>query len=135
MLVQAFDPPFAREQNIDAVFVRRMVSIKPLAEEEGLLTAMEGELHAYLAAAAGTSFDHADVGAFTEAILLWWRNRKGELPAWSTAARIIFALTPNSAAAERVFSLLKNMFSQEQLSCLADMLQGSLMLRYNKRQM
>ena len=49
MLLQAFDPPFAREQNIGAVFVRRMVSIKPLAEEKGLLAAMEGELHAYLA--------------------------------------------------------------------------------------
>ena len=47
----------------------------------------------------------------------------------------MFALTPNSAACERVFSLLKSMFSDEQRSCLGDLLQGSLMLRYNKRQM
>ena len=45
----------------------------------------------------------------------------------------MFALTPNSAACERVFSLMKSMFADEQLSCLGDMLQGSLMLRYNKR--
>ena len=45
----------------------------------------------------------------------------------------MFALTPNSAACERVFSLMKSMFTDEQLSCLGDMLQGSLMLRYNKR--
>ena len=37
----------------------------------GLLTAMEGELPAYLAAAAGASFDHGDVKAFTEAVLFW----------------------------------------------------------------
>ena len=96
---------------------------------------MEGELSDYLAAAAGASFDHGDVQAFTEAMLLWWRNHKAELPAWSKAARIMFALTPNSAACERVFSLLKNMFSDEQRRCLGDMLQGSLMLRYNGRQM
>ena len=47
----------------------------------------------------------------------------------------MFALTPNSAACERVFSMLKNMFTENQLSLLGDMLQGSLMLRYNKRQM
>ena len=87
-----------------------------------------------LASRAG-SFDHGDIAAFTEAMLLWWRNHKGELPAWSEAARIMFALTPNSAACERVFSLLKIMFSDEQRSCLGDMLQGSLMLRYNKRQL
>ena len=68
-------------------------------------------------------------------MLLWWRNNKSELKAWSAAARIMFALTPNSAACERVFSLMKSMFTDEQLSCLGDKLQGSLMLRYNKRQM
>ena len=135
MLAQAFDPSHALEQQIDAAFVRRMVVVKPLAEEQGLLTAMEGELHHYLASAAGASFDHDDADAFTEAMLLWWRNHSAELPAWSKAARIIFALTPNSASCERVFSLLKNMFSDEQRSCLGDMLQGSLMLRYNQRQM
>ena len=47
-----------------------MAAIKPLAEEEGLLVAMEGELPAYLAAATGASFDHGDVAAFTAAMLL-----------------------------------------------------------------
>ena len=134
-LAQAFDPSYATEQKIDAAFVQRMVAIKPLAEQDGLIVAMEGELPDYLVAAAGASFDHGDIAAFTEAMLLWRRNHKGELPAWSEAARNMFALTPNSAACERVFSLLKIMFSDEQRSCLGDMLQGSLMLRYNKRQL
>ena len=53
---------------------------------------------------------------------------------WEEAAsRIVFALTPNSAQCEPVFSLLKVMFSPQQGSALADYIQGALMLRYNKR--
>ena len=36
-------------------------------------------------------------------------------------------------ASERVFSLVKDMFGTDQVSSLADFIQGSLMLRYNKR--
>ena len=48
-------------------------------------------------------------------------------------SQIVGSFTPNSAAAERVFSLLKLMFGDTQTRALADMLQASLMLRYNKR--
>ena len=47
--------------------------------------------------------------------------------------RIIFAFTPNSASSERVFSLLKCMFGDTQMSVLADYIQAALMLAYNKR--
>ena len=40
---------------------------------------------------------------------------------------------PNSAAAERVFSLLKLFFGDARDSSLADMIQATLMLMYNKR--
>ena len=53
--------------------------------------------------------------------------------AWAEAARIVFSFTPNSAAAERVFSLLKLFFGHLQMSALADIIQSSLMLHYNKR--
>ena len=49
------------------------------------------------------------------------------------AARIVFAFTPNSAAAERVLSLLKAMFGDLQMETLADIIQTALMLRINKR--
>ena len=40
-----FDPSYAAAKQIDAAkLVRKMAVIKPLTEEEGLLTAMEGEL-------------------------------------------------------------------------------------------
>ena len=45
--------------------------------------------------------------------------------------RIVGSFTPNSAAAERVFSLLKLMFGDQQMTSLADMIQAALMLKYN----
>ena len=40
---------------------------------------------------------------------------------------------PHTRLAERVFSLLKLMFGEVQMSSLADMIQAALMLRYNGR--
>jgi hypothetical protein len=48
-------------------------------------------------------------------------------------AQIVFAFTPNSAAAERVFSMLKAMFGDQQMETLADIIQTALMLRINQR--
>ena len=45
----------------------------------------------------------------------------------------MFAFTPNSAAAERVFSMLKAMFGDQQMQTLVDIIQAALMLRYNER--
>ena len=42
-------------------------------------------------------------------------------------------ITPNSAAAELVFSMLKAMFGDQQMETLADIIQTALMLRINKR--
>ena len=53
--------------------------------------------------------------------------------AWAEVAQIVFAFTPNSAAAERVFSMLKAMFGDQQMETLADIIQTALMLRINKR--
>ena len=39
----------------------------------------------------------------------------------------------NSASCERVFALLKNLFGDQQFSALADYLESSLKLNYNKR--
>ncbi|EOD11037.1 hypothetical protein EMIHUDRAFT_470932 [Emiliania huxleyi CCMP1516] len=59
--------------------------------------------------------------------------RTGTVRAWAEAAQIIFAFTPNSAAAERVFSMLKSMFGDQQMETLADIIQTALMLRINER--
>ena len=53
-----------------------------------------------------------------------------QFKAWRDAARTVFSMPPTSAASERVFALLKNMFGSDQLRALADYIQIALMLRY-----
>ena len=60
-------------------------------------------------------------------------NSDDQISAWSEAARIVFAMSPNSALCERVFALLKNMFGDEQMSSLADYIQAALMLNELQR--
>ena len=54
-------------------------------------------------------------------------------PTWAFAVRITFGLTTNSAACERVFSLVKRVFGEQQMSALADYIRAALMLAYNER--
>ena len=46
----------------------------------------------------------------------------------------MFAISPNSASCERVFALLKRLFKfgEQQMRSLADLVQATLMLNYNK---
>ena len=60
-------------------------------------------------------------------------RRAGAQPQRASAARIAFAISPNSASCERVFSLLEQMYGDDQLSALADQLRAAIMLAYNKR--
>ena len=71
---------------------------------------------------------------YTIALLKWWKLNHPTIPTWAKAARMIFAMMCSSATSERVFSLVESMFGSDSLSSLADQLQGSVMLKYNKRQ-
>ena len=71
--------------------------------------------------------------AWFAGLLKWWQTNGGTFKQWAIAARIVFALSPNSASCERVFSLLKQMFGDQQISTLADAIRAALMLRYNDR--
>ena len=62
----------------------------------------------------------------------WWERHMEDLPHWSTAFKLVLLVQPSSAAAERVFSLLQNSFSQRQSSSLEDYIETSLMLQYNR---
>ena len=75
-----------------------------------------------------SGFDKTDVNEYTTALLKWWKINHPTIPTWAKAARMVFAMTPSSAASERVFSLVESMFGKDQLRSLADQLQGSVML-------
>jgi len=128
-LVQAFDPSFAA-QHLTPAWVDGLATITPLAEH---VPGLKRELPAYLSKCAGTAYDHDDVDKFTTDVLGFWANHSKKFPTWALAMQTVGSFTPSSAAAERVFSLLKSMFGDTQMSALADMIQAALMLRYNKR--
>ena len=65
--------------------------------------------------------------------LEWWKLHASTLPNWSAAAKKTILLQPSSAAAERVFSLLKASFGEQQDMSLQDYIEASIMLQYNKR--
>jgi hypothetical protein len=92
---------------------------------------LQRDLHLYVAAPAGFTIDHGDVGDFTAGILTWWKNHTPEVGAWSEAAEIAFAMATNSAGAERAFSMLKTLFGSNQDSALADFIRGSMLLHCN----
>ena len=52
---------------------------------------------------------------------------------WWEAAQLAALVMPSSGAAERVFSLLNNLFSDQQSKTLTDAIFLSLYLAYNKR--
>ena len=131
-LAQIFDPSFAAT-TLTPAMVDDLVAIKPLAGFN-LVAGLKKELPAYLVAAASCGgFNRTDPAEYSIGLLKWWRINNPPFPTWAKAARIIFAMAPSSAASERVFSLVNNMFGKEQLTSLADFVQGSLMLRYNQR--
>ena len=101
----------------------------------GFSDALKTELDAYKLAAsnAATLDQHNSVALYTEGVLKFWRNQGTKMPAWRKVAKIVFTITPNSASSERAFSLFEAMFGKDQDLALADLIQGSLMLRYNKR--
>ena len=72
------------------------------------------------------------MGDFTKGIPSWWKSHAFEVGTWSEAARISFAMAPNSAGAERAFSLLKILLGSNQDTSLSDFIRGSITLRYNK---
>jgi hypothetical protein len=131
-VVRIFDPNFASVHATPAS-VDELSAVKPLLAL-GFIPQLKAELPLFLSAAANApAFDRADVAAYTEGILTWWRTNGGSFKRWALAARIVFAISPNSASCERVFSLLKLMFGEQQISTLADAIRAALLLRYNDR--
>ncbi len=103
-----------------ANLVDALADVKPLAN---LIGALHREFPAYHVAVKGATIDHTetkDNHAFTDGVLHWWRVNGNKFPVWAQAAQIILAFTCNSAGAERVFSMIKAMFGDQQSDFMAD---------------
>ena len=54
-----------------------------------------------------------------------------DLPYWSKVWKMFLLIQPSSAAAERVFSILSNSFTETQRSSLEDYIESSIKIQYN----
>ena len=138
--VRIFDPARAHELQVTTADIDILFAVLPSLGaniDQVQLAAMKADLPLYLRLASGfPATDRSDMHAYTKAVLTFWRTHRRELvDAWSTAARIVFAISPNSAASERVFSIMKRMFGKTSLrdSAYADMVAVTMKLAYNKR--
>lgn len=136
-LLEVFDPSRcdAALDDDPAEVIDKLTQIPILCASVDL-DRLKVEVGRYLALASKVnpgSMPGHDVDAFTTGVTRWWAVNGQSIPEWAKAARIVFSMSPNSASCERVFSLLKVMFGETRDSSLGDMLQASLMLRYNDR--
>ena len=90
-----------------------------------VLSELKEELPLYMSKASGVNASVCP--------LEWWQLNSGSLPKWSAKLQKVLLIQPSSAAAERVFSLLKASFSEQQQICLNDYIETSVMFQYNKR--
>ena len=63
----------------------------------------------------------------------WWKRNEEVLPNWSSTCKSVLLVQPSLAAAERVFSILSNSFTDRQEHSLKDYIETSVMLQYNSQ--
>ena len=121
-----FLPGKVNEIKPDASVINSLKAFSFL-DNSSILDGLKEELPSYLAKA-----EDVQVMGNTE-VLLWWKKHAEELPKWSSAACQVALVQPSSAAAERVFSLLKASYGPQQEQTLQDHIECSLMLQYNRK--
>ena len=134
-MVQAFDPAKAKHTELTE-YLAAMNTVPALqsALRGGLLVRMAAELPKYQQAVSdfhASELDPTNAKQFSRVILAFWEDNSNDLPAWSEAARTVFAMKPSSAGAERIFSLLACCFGPSRARSLMDVLEGTLMVKFN----
>ena len=120
--VQIFDPVAAQSLQLNDTTIDGLHCIPFLREH---INGMKDEQPQYAAAIVDVALDTDDKK------VAWWKNQR-DIPAWSEAVKKLLLLQPSSAAAERVFSLMKAHFNKCQQSALEETVEASVMLCYYK---
>ena len=103
-----------------------------------VLEGMQRELPTYVARARPF---HEQFGARenpswsdrVESCWVWWRNQRVDLPNFIKSILVVATVQASSGAAERVFSILRRVFDENQESAKGDYVEGACMLEYNYR--
>ena len=99
----------------------------PFLDSDAIIDGLKAEFPAYMAAPE-------DVVISTEEKKVeWWCGHEDQLPHWASAVKQVLLVQPSSGTAQRVFSILKASFNEQQNCALVDYLQACVMLQYNKR--
>lgn len=120
-------------EHIDTDWINGLCHL-PMLEGAVTKNILQQQLPKYKALAASFGeVNHDSVDTFTDQVLRFWKGANDAGCAeWRKAARLVCACSPNSAACERAFSLLATLFGPDRDCSFADMVQASVMLRYNK---
>lgn len=102
--------------------------VPALSRVGGLMVRLEAEYNLYKHLATTAPNDA------TSDVLPWWQGQRNALPSWHLLFEQAVLLHPNSAGAERVFALYKNLFGKEQEALLEDYKETAVMMRYNEIQ-
>lgn len=106
--------------------------VSTLSRVNGLIVALDAEYNLYRQLAATATL--RDTRSDDNALLAWWQGQRNRLPSWHLLFEQAVLLHPNSAGAERVFALYKNLFGKEQQALLEDYKETAVMMRYNEVQ-
>ena len=102
--------------------------------DQNLVDRMVGELSAYKEACSNPAVRNwdslSDAEQLKEFVSFWCTRRL--LPAWKEFAHLCFLVQPSSACVERAFSILKYIYGEQQTTAKQDLIETTLMLRYNR---
>lgn len=113
--------------------VQPLVTVKFIKIE--LVNAMVNELAEYqLVCDEASTWTSLTYQQRLQKIEDYWAIKRVKLAAWTEFAHTCMLLQPSSACVERAFSILKYIFTDQQSSSLGDLIETTLMLRYNRKE-
>ena len=124
--------PGAGPSSLPEEFKESVRSLRRFSEEE--IAQMEREWPDFVRRCSlmPVEEDDRDPTHVMDRAQVFWKHNRIFFPAIAKVARIAFILIPSSAAAERVFSMLKRHLTKQQMtSALEDYTQASCMLDWN----
>lgn len=115
------DHSFVRQQPPDDI-TPDVLSIFPFVSDRDV-TNLTAELPKYLNAAT--------LARATYPVRSFWVDNRATLPSWYAVVEKLWLVQPSSAMMERVFSVLNNVFGKQQTTVLNDVVEATVMVRFN----
>ena len=97
-------------------------------DDDATIASLVDELPCYLAKADGVQMTSESDK------IAWWSSNSETLPHWSAVVKKVLLVQPNSAAAERVFSVMESLFNGQHDSAVEETVEASVMLSFNGSQ-